>query len=78
MLGEIRAGLSDLDARGVWAMGHAGASLVAMYGAGGDDNGPNACWPLGDDVYAPDATYPGCTGRCPNRVPHRRRPWQSA
>lgn len=54
MLGEIRTGLSEKDARGVWAMGHAGASLVAGYGAGGDDNGPNACNGTSqeDDVFS--------------------------
>ncbi|MGI9456115.1 MAG: DUF1559 domain-containing protein, partial [Aeoliella sp.] len=56
MLGEIRTGLTEKDARGVWALGHAGASLIAGYGAGGDDNGPNACAPTtdgkADDVFS--------------------------
>jgi prepilin-type N-terminal cleavage/methylation domain-containing protein/prepilin-type processing-associated H-X9-DG protein len=52
MLGEIRSGPTADDARGVWAMGHAGASLLAMYGAGGDANGPNICTPISDDVYS--------------------------
>lgn len=52
MVGEIRAGMTEKDARGVWAMGHAGPSLLAMYGSGGDDNGPNACGPTTDDVYS--------------------------
>jgi prepilin-type N-terminal cleavage/methylation domain-containing protein len=56
LVGELRSGLTEGDARGVWAMGHAGASLLAGYGAGGDDNGPNACAPLtqgkADDVYS--------------------------
>ena len=51
MIGEIRAGLTSKDVRGVWAMGHAGASLLAMYGSGGDANGPNACYANSDDVY---------------------------
>jgi prepilin-type N-terminal cleavage/methylation domain-containing protein/prepilin-type processing-associated H-X9-DG protein len=51
MAGEIRAGLTENDGRGVWALGHAGASLLAMYGSGGDDAGPNACGNTGDDVY---------------------------
>jgi prepilin-type N-terminal cleavage/methylation domain-containing protein/prepilin-type processing-associated H-X9-DG protein len=51
MLGEVRAGLTELDGRGVWAMGHAGPSLLAQFGAGGDTNGPNACNANGDDVY---------------------------
>jgi prepilin-type processing-associated H-X9-DG protein len=52
MLGEVRAGLTISDGRGVWALGHAGASLLAKYGAGSDDNGPNNCDPRGDDVYS--------------------------
>ncbi|MGD9632917.1 MAG: DUF1559 domain-containing protein [Pirellulales bacterium] len=56
LIGEIRAGLTEKDARGVWAMGHVGPSLVAGFGAGGDDNGPNACAPntfgKADDVYS--------------------------
>jgi prepilin-type N-terminal cleavage/methylation domain-containing protein len=55
MIGELRTGMSEKDARGVWAMGHAGASLLAGYGFGGDDNGPNACAPSTgkpDDVYS--------------------------
>ncbi|MCC6494569.1 MAG: DUF1559 domain-containing protein [Pirellulales bacterium] len=52
MAGEVRAGLTDKDSRGVWAMGHAGASLLAIYGSGGDDNGPNACFSSADDVYS--------------------------
>lgn len=55
LLGEIRTGLTAHDARGVWAMGHAGASLLAGYGSGGDDNGPNACAPTTgkpDDVFS--------------------------
>jgi prepilin-type N-terminal cleavage/methylation domain-containing protein len=52
MVGEVRAGISDKDARGVWAMGHAGSSLIARYGSAGDDNGPNVCFPAADDVYS--------------------------
>jgi prepilin-type processing-associated H-X9-DG protein len=65
MIGEIRAGLNEQDARGVWALGHAGASLLARYGSGGDANGPNACYPNSDDVYAP-SDFLGATGICPN------------
>ncbi len=54
MIGEIRAGITNQDGRGVWALGHAGASLVAAYGSGGDDDGPNYCDANGDDVHAPD------------------------
>lgn len=50
MLGEIRAGLTELDARGCWALAHAGGSLIAGYGGGSDANGPNAPWSNSDDV----------------------------
>src|SRR4029079_15301880 len=35
MIGEIRAGLTENDGRGVWALGHAGPSLVSGFGSGG-------------------------------------------
>jgi prepilin-type N-terminal cleavage/methylation domain-containing protein len=41
MLGELRAGITDKDRRGIWAMGTAGASSLWWHGFGGDDNGPN-------------------------------------
>jgi prepilin-type N-terminal cleavage/methylation domain-containing protein/prepilin-type processing-associated H-X9-DG protein len=53
MLGEIRAGINENDGRGVWALGHAGASLLARYGGGSDANGPNAASSNSDDVYSP-------------------------
>jgi prepilin-type processing-associated H-X9-DG protein len=52
MVGEIRAGISPYDSRGVWALGHAGPSLLAMFGSGSDDNGPNFPDYYGDDVYS--------------------------
>ena len=51
LVGEIRAGVNSGDSRGVWALGHAGPSLVAGYGSDGDDNGPNVCNPRADDIY---------------------------
>jgi prepilin-type N-terminal cleavage/methylation domain-containing protein len=63
MLGEIRAGLTPGDGRGVWALGHAGASLIAMYGGGGDANGPNACYSNSDDVNV-EAQYDDPAGVC--------------
>jgi prepilin-type N-terminal cleavage/methylation domain-containing protein/prepilin-type processing-associated H-X9-DG protein len=62
MLGEIRTGLAEDDGRGVWGLGHAGASLVAAYGSGGDDDGPNFCGANADDVHAPSicSTQPIC------------------
>lgn len=64
LVGEIRAGLTERDARGVWAMGHAGASLLAMYGSNGDANGPNACYPLADDVYSDVCGTPDGKSNC--------------
>ena len=63
--GEVRAGVSADDSRGVWALGLAGSSIVAAYASdrcndgpgggcnydtGGDDNGPNACNDYADDI----------------------------
>ncbi len=53
MIGEIRAGLNENDGRGVWALGHAGPSLISGYGSGGDANGPNATYSNADDVACP-------------------------
>ena len=50
MIGELRAGPTDGDPRGTWALGHAGASLLAWYGFRGDANGPNACNDYADDI----------------------------
>lgn len=64
LVGEIRTGLTERDARGVWAMGHAGASLLAMYGSGGDANGPNACYLYSDDVYSDVCSTSGAIDQC--------------
>jgi hypothetical protein len=64
LIGEIRTGLTEKDARGVWAMGHAGASLLAMFGSDGDANGPNACYPLSDDVYSDVCGTADCKHNC--------------
>lgn len=58
LVGEIRAGITDKDARGIWALGQPGASVLAMYGSGGDDNGPNFCGSSADDVVS-DVCYGG-------------------
>jgi len=57
LVGEVRAGISAEDRRGVWAMGGAGSSIVAWYGSNGDDNGPNCCvWDAGgDDIRGSDS-----------------------
>jgi prepilin-type N-terminal cleavage/methylation domain-containing protein len=64
LIGEIRAGITERDARGVWALGHAGASLLAMYGSSGDANGPNACYPTADDVYSDICGKPDGISNC--------------
>ncbi|MBA4107080.1 MAG: hypothetical protein C0485_15145 [Pirellula sp.] len=64
LIGEIRTGLTEKDARGVWAMGHAGASLLAMFGSDGDANGPNACYPTSDDVYSDVCGTSDCKSNC--------------
>jgi prepilin-type processing-associated H-X9-DG protein len=55
LLGEVRAGIKEYDSRGCWALGFAGASMLYWYGTTGDDNGPNVCSSLADDVYGPTA-----------------------
>jgi len=50
MLGEVRAGITNLDRRGTWALGQAGASVLFWFGQTGDDNGPNVCSPYADDT----------------------------
>ncbi|MEO2047552.1 MAG: DUF1559 domain-containing protein [Pirellulales bacterium] len=50
MAGEIRIGLSEIDRRGTWAMGSAGASNLVSHGFGGDANGPNPSNDNSDDI----------------------------
>jgi prepilin-type N-terminal cleavage/methylation domain-containing protein/prepilin-type processing-associated H-X9-DG protein len=68
LVGEIRAGVTEGDGRGVWALGMPGASIVCKYGSSSSDaNGPNACAPTSDDVYsdtgcgASGASCPSCS-----------------
>jgi type II secretory pathway pseudopilin PulG len=56
LVGEIRAGFSDKDRRGTWAMGCAGASGLFWHGFEGDDNGPNFFAPGSPD----DDDIKGC------------------
>jgi prepilin-type N-terminal cleavage/methylation domain-containing protein/prepilin-type processing-associated H-X9-DG protein len=53
LLGELRAGVTPLDRRGVWALGQAGGSMLIWFGSTGDDDGPNVCTDYGDDVIGP-------------------------
>lgn len=64
MIGEVRAGVTEKDMRGTWAIGHAGASLVARYGSAGDANGPNVCYPYADDVYSDICGTPLARDEC--------------
>jgi prepilin-type N-terminal cleavage/methylation domain-containing protein len=48
---EIRSGVSELDRRGVWALGHSGSSNLTWHGFDGDCNGPNPTNPRSDDIY---------------------------
>jgi prepilin-type N-terminal cleavage/methylation domain-containing protein len=57
LVGELRAGLTDKDRRGVWAMGAAGSSGLFWHGYGGDDNGPNFFAPASPD----DDDIAGCS-----------------
>jgi hypothetical protein len=61
LIGEVRAGITDQDRRGVWAMGTAGASALFKHGCGGDANGPNPANPDSDDIEGCDIlqTNPG-------------------
>jgi prepilin-type processing-associated H-X9-DG protein len=69
MLGEIRAGITPNDARGVWALGHAGSCVLAGYGSQGDANGPNYCNVHGDDTYSDVCSAAGkCTTTGANPV----------
>jgi prepilin-type N-terminal cleavage/methylation domain-containing protein/prepilin-type processing-associated H-X9-DG protein len=51
---EIRAGLAQMDPRGVWSLGQVGASLIARAGVYGDADHPNPTASTSDDFI-------GCT-----------------
>ncbi len=53
LLAEVRAGVTQLDRRGTWALGQAGSSMLFWYGSTGDANGPNVCNANADDVAGP-------------------------
>jgi prepilin-type N-terminal cleavage/methylation domain-containing protein/prepilin-type processing-associated H-X9-DG protein len=50
LLGEIRAGITSFDCRGVWAMSGTPSALWG-HGYHGGDNGPNCNSPTGDVVW---------------------------
>jgi prepilin-type processing-associated H-X9-DG protein len=49
LLGEIRAGVTSYDCRGIWAMSGGCPSALWAHGSMGDDNGPNSNQPAADD-----------------------------
>jgi prepilin-type N-terminal cleavage/methylation domain-containing protein/prepilin-type processing-associated H-X9-DG protein len=51
LLGEIRAGITEYDSRGVWAMGNSASILFGCGGVCGDDDGPNCMGTYADDVW---------------------------
>jgi prepilin-type processing-associated H-X9-DG protein len=58
LLGEIRAGITPFDCRGVWAMSGACPSALWCHGYHGDDNGPNC---TGDQNGVAADDVPSCT-----------------
>ncbi|HKD35591.1 MAG TPA: DUF1559 domain-containing protein [Pirellulales bacterium] len=52
LVGEIRAGITTFDPRGVWAMCGGCPSALWAHGYHGDDNGPNSISTQGDDVLS--------------------------
>jgi prepilin-type N-terminal cleavage/methylation domain-containing protein/prepilin-type processing-associated H-X9-DG protein len=52
LLGEIRAGVTSYDSRGVWAMSGACPSALWAHGSWGDANGPNSNTLASDDPLA--------------------------
>ncbi len=62
MIAEIRSGIDPGDPRGVWGLPYPGASLLAGHGSGGDDNGPNNCYPEGSaDDFSSNLLNFSCT-----------------
>ncbi len=62
LVGEIRAGITPYDSRGVWAMCGASSSALWCHGSLGDDNGPNAFDPKADDVLSCTSIQSGVGG----------------
>lgn len=62
LLSELRAGLSNQDARGVWSLGIPGSSFTAGNGWCGDDYGPNCLESSSDDIW-------GCSSNLRMKMP---------
>ncbi len=52
LVGEIRAGITAYDPRGIWAMSGGCPSALWAHGYYGDDNGPNSNSALADDMVS--------------------------
>jgi formylglycine-generating enzyme required for sulfatase activity len=50
LLDEVRAGITAVDPRGVWALGQIGSTITWGHGANGDACGPNAMAADADDI----------------------------
>jgi hypothetical protein len=48
---EVRAGIHELDSRGVWALAMAGSSVTHQHGLYGDAGSPNKATHNADDIY---------------------------
>jgi prepilin-type processing-associated H-X9-DG protein len=65
LLGEVRAGVTKVDSRGVWAMSGGASAMWCHGGVLGDDYGPNCPGALSDDIVACDsvqASFGGSDG----------------
>lgn len=50
LLNEVRAGIHEIDPRGVWALGQIGSSITWAHGVNGDAYGPNNSIKDSDDI----------------------------
>jgi prepilin-type processing-associated H-X9-DG protein len=66
---EIRAGLINVDGRGVWAMSGGAASVLYAHGWMGDDNGPNCMSQEADDTFTCSAVVNFFGGSEVNLIP---------
>lgn len=69
LIGEVRAGMTPTDARGVWGLGHIGSSTIGGY-ACGDDQTINNMVSGADDVQGCQdnpAQGMGCCSGCPSQ-----------